>query len=244
MSAWSNTDTNLSKPGFTKLGNRNLSNANTYGVSLLEMTQRANANSYNNSAAHMGWVRIQPQYTDSSGNIRRKAETLVVMSTPITGNANIALTGSANVTNGNVSITANITATLVAANTFALATANVQGLIAVNTAISIGNAAFIATAINSANVTLNVAPNFAVTGAKITLTGANVTVTGVGTRFNSELKVGDVIVVGNVGDTFQGLTRRVVSIASATSLTVNTAYTNVNTGLGLLVGDGAWFPLT
>jgi hypothetical protein len=104
MPAWSNTDTNSSKPTWTKTGNRNQSNANTYGVSILEKQQTANSSSFARSAAHQGWVRIQPQYTDSSGNIRRKAETLVVQSTSISGNANVAISGTVNVS----SLSANV----------------------------------------------------------------------------------------------------------------------------------------
>ena len=39
-----------------------------------------------NTAAHAGWVRIGDIYTDANGNVRRKNETLVAMSS-ITGDA-------------------------------------------------------------------------------------------------------------------------------------------------------------
>ena len=57
-----------------------------------------------------------------------------------------------------------------------------------------------------------------------------------------EMKIGDDIIVGNVGDSVLGNTCRVVAINSDTSINVNTTFTNANTGLTLLVNDVPWFP--
>jgi len=245
MSNWSNTDVNLSKPKYLNVNDSNNSNANTYGVSLLEKQQMANNKSFSNSAAHMGWVKIIPQYTDSSGNIRRKAETLVVMSTPISGNANVQISGNSAVSNGNVTIGANITASIANGNTFAIFSANAQPYITNSSLLIIGTQGpFSVNVWSTTNVALNTAATAAVTTQPVWLAGANLVVSGTNTRYDKELKVGDIMVVGNVGDAFQATTKRVVSITNATSLIVNTAFANVNSSLPVYVGDSAWFPLT
>lgn len=69
--------------------------ANTvFGVSVTEQvvdvatqqTAAENNRQIANTAAHAGWVKIGALYTDANGNVRRKNETLVAMST-ITGDA-------------------------------------------------------------------------------------------------------------------------------------------------------------
>jgi hypothetical protein len=122
-----------------------LSAANTYGVSSLEKQQTANTSSFARSAGHQGWVRIQPQYTDSSGNIRRKAETLVVMSTSITGNANVQISGTSNTTNGSVNV--------VGTNTKYTTELKVGDVINVGP----GSSARVATLVNSTFLTVNTA---------------------------------------------------------------------------------------
>ena len=104
MSSWSNTDVSTSKPKYLNMNDRNNNNANTYGVSTLEMQQSANANSYSESTQHQGWVKIIPQYTDSSGQIRRKAETLVVIGATITGNSNVRVAGNVSVLNTSANV--------------------------------------------------------------------------------------------------------------------------------------------
>lgn len=239
MSAWSNTDTNLSKPKYVKYGDRNNNNANVYGVSNLERQQMANSASFANSAAHAGWVKIIPQYTDSSGNIRRKAETLVVMSTPISGNANVQLSGRAATVTG----TLGVTGTLVAANSYVLFSGNIAALLTANTQITVGNTALVVNSVvSSTNAKMTSSPVFSASGLAVNYSGANLVVTGTGTQFNKELKIGDIINTGNIGS--YSTTRRVTAIANATSLTVNTAFTAANVSMPMYVGDGAWFPLS
>lgn len=65
-----------------------------FGVSTAEQTvdvtnqqsSTKNNRQIANTAAHAGWVKLGDIYTDSNGNVRRKNETLVAMST-ITGDA-------------------------------------------------------------------------------------------------------------------------------------------------------------
>ena len=65
-----------------------------FGVStaeqVVDVTTQQDATKNNrkiaNTAAHAGWVRIGDIYTDANGNVRRKNETLVAMSS-ITGDA-------------------------------------------------------------------------------------------------------------------------------------------------------------
>jgi hypothetical protein len=238
MPLWNIADTNASKPKYLNSSDRNNNNANTYGVSALEQVSANNLY----KPAHQGWVKVIPRYTDSSGQTRYKSETLVVMGDTITGNANNRISGSVNVSNGNVSISANITATTVASNTFALFTANVEGIISANDVITIGaNPPRLVSAVSVANVTLNSAATLSVAGQKVFFTGRNTAVIGTSTRFTTELKVGDIIVVGN--SDFQNVTVSVAAIANATHLTVNAAFANVNTGMAVYSRDLPWFAL-
>lgn len=99
MSLWSNTATNAAKPKFLLAGDKHYNNANCYSVN---NSQEEVANSANQiyQPGHSGWVEVLPVYTDTCGNQRHKCETLVVMSTPITGNLVVGLTGYFNYANG------------------------------------------------------------------------------------------------------------------------------------------------
>ena len=139
---------------------------------------------------------------------------LAILATGITGKANTVLSGSCNISNGNVSIAANITASLIAANAFLIFSANVIGLIANSDIIYVANAGPFAPNVFSAlNVAVNIAPNFTLAGQRVnfssgTLKG-NTSIVGSSTglgglanaRFFHELKVGDIIQIGNFGAT-------------------------------------------
>lgn len=103
MPLWSNTDVNASKPKYLNTSDRNNNNANVYGV---DSVQASVANTANQKfhGAHQGWVKIIPEYTDSSGQVRRKSETLVVMGATITGNANITCSGNVAITNNSANL--------------------------------------------------------------------------------------------------------------------------------------------
>ncbi len=261
MPLWSNNSNNASKPKYTISVDPLNNNANVYSVNVSQEVL-ANVSNQKFHGAHQGWVKIIPEYTDSSGQVRRKSETLVVMSTPITGAANTRISGTVNVSNGNISISANITGGLVAANTFILTSANVIGIISNTDLIYVGNVGPLTCNVFAAqNVAVNAAPVATVATQPIrfaagtykgntSVVGSNLVDNGIAgnTRFFHELKVGDIIVVGNVGDVFQGNTRRIVSINANNGggqfLVVNAAFANVNTGLIVLVSDTNLFPNT
>jgi hypothetical protein len=82
------------KPIYVIDTDTNTTGLQTYGVAsaeqIADQTLVANDTVNNrqiaNTAAHAGWVKIGDVYTDANGNVRRKTETLVAMST-ITGDA-------------------------------------------------------------------------------------------------------------------------------------------------------------
>jgi len=82
------------KPVYVIDTDTNTTGTQTYGVSTAEQVadqalvanDAVNNRAIANTAAHAGWVKIGDIYTDANGNVRRKTETLVAMST-ITGDA-------------------------------------------------------------------------------------------------------------------------------------------------------------
>jgi len=82
------------KPIYVIDTDTNTTGTQTYGVAAAEQiadqalvaNDAVNNRGIANTAAHAGWVKIGDIYTDANGNVRRKTETLVAMST-ITGDA-------------------------------------------------------------------------------------------------------------------------------------------------------------
>jgi hypothetical protein len=261
MPGWSNTNTNLSKPKYLKATDKHNDNANVYAVNVAQQSL-ANSANYVYHGSHQGWVKIIPEYTDVHGNKRHKSETLVVISAVdkagITGVANTVLTGSCNVSNGNVTIAANVTASLIAANSFLIFSANAIPLLSNNDVILVANAGPFAVNVFSAlNVAVNIAPNFTLAGQKVwfapgtskgntSITGSSVGLGGLAnSRFFHELKVGDVIQVGNFGATpVTGV--KILAINPNTGLgewaLTNTTFASVSANQSMYVGDQPWFP--
>jgi len=77
------------KPVYVIDTDTNTTGTQVYGVSTAEQSadqtkvfnDTINNRAIANTAAHAGWVKIGDIYTDANGNVRRKTETLVAMST-------------------------------------------------------------------------------------------------------------------------------------------------------------------
>jgi len=82
------------KPAYVIDTDTNIDGSDVYGVSVAEQVadqalvynDTVNNRGIANTAAHAGWIKLGDIYTDANGNVRRKSEVLVAMST-ITGDA-------------------------------------------------------------------------------------------------------------------------------------------------------------
>jgi hypothetical protein len=179
-----------------------------------------------------------------------KISNATISVTAISASGNITLNAAPNfagtllqVSDANTGTIYPVDAALVAANGFSLLSTNVARIFVNGSAVSIGNNAYILSnvrAANTNNVGINVAPNFTNASLAVNFTGANTIITGnAASRYNFELKVGDIITIVNLANTIS----KVVAIVNANAIQVNTTFTTVNTGLQLFVGSLPWFPL-